>query len=492
MPSVSAVGKLLRDTAKYSDRLAEIENREVVEIPEDWAEFASGLNILSAGRVMKFTPYDYQVKLMEAIREYPNVNVVKTRQMGISELCLAVCLAVSAKNRAQKTALFMPSQPDASAMSARLREMLRNNPYGLAAMTENISELRLKSGGMTIIRNSSEHAARGIASLQLLILDEAAFNKKAEKIYNAISAATSLLGDDARRIILSTPDLAAGWYYDRVSSGIASFGLICEQVASGELFSEELPGWYLLPASDGKSATAFVHWRAHPKYSAIDREYPGGYLQYRKDVDKIPDWATIFREYNLSFTSSANAAFNLTQIMLAGTGKILTKEAAVNRFEHVDYFIGVDPVGQGEDYCVLTVVEKVRKTNHHRVVAIYRKQGKDGTIDGKIRDCIDLIKVWKPKQVVVESVGVGASWGERIRKEIRHQNIHLIEHATSQGSKAMMVGELDLLLNSGQITLPARHPLLDELAVFARFGRSFSAPTGKHDDMVMSLLLALL
>ena len=343
MPTKQKLDRLL---TLVDGALERVESRDVLTIPENWNAFVSACSIRSGDSIKPFKPYLYQEKLDEICAKFSTIFVVKSRQLGLTQYFASSSLHKAAKSSAHTSVIFMPSQPDATALSERVSEMSQNSPWNLRFTTANIGVRQLRDGGKILFRNSGKLGGRGLDSVSSVILDEAAFWESG-KIYGACSASTALVGDRAQRIVLSTPDIQGGFFYDRLVELINDPQSTCDRVASGELYSDGLPGWYWY-SPDGVSCFVAVHWLCHPVYAEINTSYDGGYLKYRKDLDRT-DWTTIRREYGLSFTSALSAAFSDELITRQSTGSELPPASGIEPY--IDYIAGLDPASVGNDSC---------------------------------------------------------------------------------------------------------------------------------------------
>lgn len=62
---------------------------------------------------------------------------------------------------------------------------------------------------------------------------------------------------------------------------------------------------------------------------------------------------------------------------------------------------------------------------------------------------------------------------------------------TTGESQLAMIDRLLLALEKEKVIFPRNLPIYEELLMFRRDGKKLSAPSGKHDDCVMTLAFAL-
>lgn len=445
--------------------------QNLLNAPENWEDFAKLCQIRSGNQMVKFQPFDYQVKLIELMKRHQVVVVAKSRQLGITQCVLSRYLHKSIQNPACQAMSFMKSQEDASALSRRTRTMLESVPKYAKAESDSLGLLKINGGGSVYFKNSGKEGSRSYDSISDMMFDEAAFSPNIESIYSASSASGAMLGDSMCKLIISTPSAKIGWYWDMLAShneGV-DVELVCEQVASGEL-----PPFYYWIDSQG-TVKVIIHWKAHPIYS--QRE---DYLEYRQKKDGT-SWEVIKREYDLCFVDSDVAVFSAELVRNGAVGQ-WNKELDSN----ADYYIGVDTSNLGDDFTVATVLKKVGDV--YSICELYRKKKMSSEYD--IFQISELIQKYKPSNVGVEVTGgTGQIYLEQLQKSNKEFKFEAIR--TTENSKQAMIDRLILGLEKSIIEYPNTYPGIEEMLVFRRQGNKLGAASGRHDDCVMSLAFAL-
>lgn len=160
--------------------------------------------------------------------------------------------------------------------------------------------------------------------------------------------------------------------------------------------------------------------------------------------------------------------------------------------------MGLD-LGKLQDPTCATVVD--RHTWHE--VALKRLKTVDWVTQKK--EIIELAKTYGKKdegneiEIMIESNGVGepihddlVAW--TLSKEAKPYSILIRPFTTTNASKAMIVSNLSMLFDQAHIRIIADPIALKELGVFtykkSSIGFIYGAPTGEHDDTVMSKGLA--
>ncbi|MEM6402617.1 MAG: terminase family protein [Cyanobacteria bacterium P01_D01_bin.116] len=444
-------------------------------IPENWEDFVSLTTIRSGGEMRKFEAYDYQKIMIRLANQYPNMIILKSRQMGITQGIVSKFLQDAIINPAASSIAFMRNGEDASAISRRTRQMLLSIPEYALSDNDNVGYLKIKNGGDIYFKNSGKEGSRSLDSATGMLFDEAAFVENIQQIYAASSPSSALSGDKIQKFIVSTPSAKSGWYWDKINenNGDIDIEQLAVDVSEGKVY-KELPGvyWFIDKANCCK---LILHWLAHPLYSQFDN-----YLAYRLEQDGT-DEETVQREYNLRFIDSAVAVFSSDLVRKNAVGE---KENYYD--ENADYYLGLDTATTGNDYTVLSVIKL--KDNIYSLVNIYRKRQQ--TSEYHIYQICEVIAKFKPKKVAIEVTGgVGQVYLEQLTREF--PNIRIEAVRTTGDSKPSMISNMVLALEKEQLIYPSNSVLIDEMLSFRRDGKKLEAAPGKHDDCVMSVAFTL-
>jgi hypothetical protein len=484
---MSSLASLRRRADRLQAQLVELQARKQfyagtankTSLPgaDNWPAFAAQTYIRTSGTIMPFVPYKYEVDLIRTIHNSKNTIVLKSRQMGASESVASYLSCRAATEPGFAAIIISKTQNDSSDLGRRVRYML-NSIAGQNFRYDSDSNtvVSIKGGGTLYFLPGSPRAARGIPSGSVLWIDEAAFVDGAEEIYRAATPALSMLGDQAKTIITSTPDTEAGWFgglwhhgtpsdwYDNVAAAVAN-------PPEGERLIEEL-NHRLLTIQDDWARVA-VHWTQHPVYNAD------------------PDWATKTREKRRltqkAFDAEFNLSFGSTDTQLYPTA--LVKRAARGAFEECGrmrrtYVMGIDPNGGGNDYFVALVLDITEKP--YTVVQMYRENGR--STEYSLRHVKQLIEDFLPQRITVEKQAMGSVVAEALQAVVPEYVIETF--STSRPSKNVATDRVLYLLEHDHLIFP-EGVIGDELRAFQVLegGKREAAP-GRHDDTVMALSFA--
>lgn len=448
-------------------------------VPKNWENFVQLCTIRSGGKMVQFVPYDFQKILIRLRQEYPNIVLIKSRQVGCTQAIASDDLRDACVNPASSSVFFMRNSDDVGSLSRRIKQMLHGLKEYVLPANDSVGYLKIKGLGDIYIKNSSREGIRSLDSITSQTYDESAFIENIESIYGASNAASALVGDSVKKMIISTPSAKMGWYWNQLSqNNNDDIEEVCKQVAEGRLY-KDIPGFYYFVDNAGVLKIV-LHWRCHPVYRRIDQEFPGGYLAYRMQQDNCEE-EILLREYDLRFIDSSVAVFTSELVRASAIG-----EWESERDEKAEYYIGVDTSTLGSDYCVAIVLKKL--DYKYSVVAMYRKRQQ--TSEYNLYQISKLIEQYKPEKVGIETTGgVGTIYLEKLSKEFSNYEFEAIK--TTGDSKPAMVSSLQLALEKNILFYPAKSVIKDELLSFRRIGNKLEASSGQHDDTVMGLCFAI-
>lgn len=466
--------KLKQLERKIKDKL-DLASLKLKPIPQEWESFTKLTTIRSGGSMKKFEIYPYQKILIELSRQYPNMIILKSRQLGVTQCLTSKFLHDAIINPAASSILFMRNGEDASAISRRAKQMLLSISQYAQAQNDNVGYLKIKNGGDLYFKNSGSEGSRSLDSATAFLFDEAAFVERIQQIY-AASSPSSALVSNSQKFIVSTPSAKSGWYWDRLNenNGELSIEEIAQDVASGKLYSE-IPGlyWFVDKANWCKLV---LHYSCHPVYSQIPN-----YLEYRLEQDGT-DEETVAREYDLRFIDSAVAVF---------TSELIRKNA-IGEYEEIfdkdaEYYAGLDTSTTGGDYCTLPILKY--KNGRYSLVYLYRKRQQ--TSEYHMYLISEILKIFKPRKIGIEITGgVGQVYLEQLTRQFPDLDFEAVR--TTGDSKPVMISTMVLALEKELLDYPANCPIVDEMLSFRRNGQKLEASPGKHDDTIMGLCFALI
>lgn len=439
---------------------ASLQNKTLV--PTDFFNFCQLLKIRSGDKIVSLSPYEYQVDLSNNIDRYKHTLVVKTRQLGITQIVIAKFLQAAILNPAFTGLFISINQAYTSKSASRCKEMIDSLGGLVELETDNKQHIKIKGGGQIYFRNSKADTARGLDSVSMLFYDEAAFIDNFERLHAATTPCLEYAGDRARFIYVTTPNGNDEWFYHKLTSDNEEDILSkIELIKNGENTERSL-------IDKNGFCKMMLHYRHHPVFGK-DLDY----LPKRQRELQISN-ALLQQEYNLGFADSQANIFPRELVNNANRPHTLPASG-------VRYYIGVDPAGSGNDYTFVTV--GAYDGQYLQVVEIYRDNNRSSNYN--IAKTNDLIDKYKPIKCGVETNG---GYGDKYMTELNNVKVEAIQ--TNDKSKQAMVDKILLFLEREHLVIN-QEILLQELKAFKRSGNKLTAPSGLHDDGVMSLAMLL-
>jgi hypothetical protein len=269
-----------------------------------------------------------------------------------------------------------------------------------------------------------------------------------------ISLLTTVTQTRGRGFVISTPK-GRGWFYDVYQKGVKY-----DEETGLYLFSEENPD----PNPEWFSVRMPTWTNPHVQLDSI--------REMKKNL--VED---VFRqEVGAQFLLDSAGVFRGITGCIKGDLQQPTKGC--------QYIMGVD-LGRLKDYTVLTVME--RSTRH--VVAFERFNG--SSWDSQYQNIVALARKYNAN-VYIDSTGIG----DPIVETLSNARIKLTPYKISgSAAKQQLVDKLRVNIEQQRITFPMIPMLKRELEnyeyeISTSGALKYSAPSGQHDDCVISLALA--
>ncbi|MHB8625593.1 MAG: terminase large subunit domain-containing protein [Aggregatilineales bacterium] len=295
----------------------------------------------------------------------------------------------------------------------------------------------LQGGGVIRVRSGDDPDSLRGASLDLAVLDEAAF---LHEIVWTAALRPALSDRRGRAMFLSTPKGVGNWFYR-----IYGYGL-----------DPNRPDWqsWQFPTS------------ANPRIAAEEIE------EARRDLPE-----RVFRaEYLAEFLTDGGSVFR--NVLANATAIAPSGPEAGHR-----YVFGID-WGRVDFSCAVALDATTRK-----MVAIDRFNGIGWALQrGRLAA---LASVWRPASIWAEENSIGGPNVEALQAE----GLPIYGFTTTVSSKDDLITALALALEQGKLAILPDPILLHELQAYTMTrlpsGRfRYSAPGGGHDDTVIALALA--
>lgn len=319
--------------------------------------------------------------------------------------------------------------------------------------------------------------------------------KQAKKVFDEMVEAfadTGLIQKNSQDLTItfgkSTLQFFSAERYDNIR-GFTFEYLVCDEFAfiDAEAWTEVLRATVLVngkkvllvstPKGKNHFYTAFQLEHSNPQYKSFKMTSYDNPLIDPKEIDDarltLPDH--IFRqEYLAEFIDDAGAVFrNINECIKSGsnTGKL---------------FAGID-LGRADDYTVLTIAD----SNDNEILCKRWRHMDWSTI---INEIVNELNLYKPK-TLIESNGAQDAIFEMIQKKITYGKSSVQPFVTTSKSKQTIIEDLIVAFEENKIGIIGHDFQKHELEVFTyEYNMKtrqirYSAPTGLHDDYVMSRAL---
>lgn len=472
---VAKYQKLRRDKEKR--RLAKLQqtqsdltyNYNPYHLPESFKEFARSCQIRSGLDFIPFELFDYQVDVSDLFDQCRGLAILKTRQVGASELMAAKMLHRSLLNPAYLGVAFSLGQQESSKLSDRVGMMpngVRDFKWAVDSKTARKSE----RGGELLFRPSTPNSARSLASVTDLFFDECGFPAEIEEMYGNATPAQSMVGAKAKRILATTipPEGMSCWFGRTFWRGLdIDLEEEIERVQDGRGRHDRGFSYWI----DNKGwARILLHWQSHPIYSAVPR-----YLENIRESEQITE-DQLQREHNLGLPKDGASLFNHEAILAAATG-----EWTAPQRKHF-YLATIDPNQGGNDDWDFQVWDI---TDHPlKLVAQWHESNR---LPSYCRaECLKFLdeydRIGKVVMLVVEKNNGGLSQAENFIEARPNLRVEVVN--TSATSKVVNTDRITLALGDGDVVYPPDWHGIPQLKKFSRVLRV--AIDGEKDDAVMS------
>lgn len=425
--------------------------------------------------LMQITPYNYQIDALGQYAEKGRLIMLTARQVGKTTLATIIILHTALFNKNKNIALLANLQATAIEILDRIKEAFENLPDFLKQGVKIWNKKTVKfENGCTIFANASKGSSIRGKSIFLLYIDECAFVEDWDA-FAASTLPTITSNKNAKIIYTSTPNGLNHFfeYCNLARSGKNGFGYI------------EVP-WYKVDGRD----------EAWKEKTLQDMNY---------------DLQRFSVEQECEFMGSSGTLIN------GATLKRLEAHVPIHEHDNLKiykpkygnhlYALIVDSSeGKGLDYSAFSVID-ISQIPYEQVATF-----KSNTITPQdYARIIDIVcKQYNNPFVLVElNAPAGTIVSEQLFWDYEYENLIFTENLGKKGKKVStgMGGKkvdrgiftsapvkatgctmLKLLVEQGQLIIWDKETI-DELRVFSKKGKSYEAEEGKHDDLVMGLVL---
>lgn len=405
---------------------------------------------------VKLPPLElWQKDVFEAYQVNPSAKwftILATRQVGKSILLEILLIAASIK---QPDSVSLAVSP-VVAQSRKLFTDICNFASDLIeSKNATILEITLINGSKILFRSAEQgDGVRGITVKKsgILVVDEAAFVPD-DFFYSICIPTTNVYKSDV--FIVSTPKFKQGFFYELYNKGLT--------------FNEKIVSFDWTNYDTSKyldEATLAIYRKELPKNSFLS-EYCGRFI----DGDGV-----VFNNFK---SCIGNPEHNLNQELVIG----------------IDWACGV-----GGDSTVITSTQVINKIIYVQDIIAFNNLNANQTIQRIIETINNKIdNGFTDIRIIAEQNSIGNVYYQLLNEEIdkleqQHSNIQINcnKFLTTNSSKADVIKKIENCFEKNLIIIPDNNELIKQLSAYeAKVSNTgivtYNAPSGLHDDYIMSL-----
>jgi hypothetical protein len=418
--------------------------------------------------------YEYQKDMVKSFKDNRYTIVTTARQAGKSTTTCAFILWYIIFHADKTVALLANKGDTAREILGRVQLAYQHLPKWLqqGVVEWNKGSFVLENNSRVLAAATSASAIRGY-TINLLFIDEAAFIENWDEFFTSVYPTISS-GLDSKIILVSTPN------------GLNHFHATWANAQLGK------NGYHPI----------LVHWTSVPGRDEKWKQDTLAGMNF--DLEKFD------QEYNCEFLGSSGsliAGWKLKE--LVAQAPILQKDGLTQFFKPEEgriYMMVCDVSrGKGLDYSAFQLVDVTKMP--YQQAAVYRN---NNITPVDYADVIHRVaKAYNNASVLVEVNDIGEQVSHSLHYDFGYEHILFTENAGRSGKritagfggtnvdkgirttkivKSVGCSILKLLVEQNQLIVNEVNTI-SELGTFSKKGNSYEAEPGKHDDLVMCLVL---
>ena len=426
--------------------------------------------------LVNFKLYPYQKDMVQSFKDNRYSIVTTARQAGKSTTTCAFILWYIIFHPEKTVALLANKGDTAREILGRIQLAYQHLPKWLqqGVLEWNKGSFVLENNSRVIAAATSASAIRGY-SINLLFIDEAAFIDNWDEFFTSVYPTISS-GSESKIILVSTPN------------GLNHFHATWANAEKGTNgYNPLLVNWQSVPGRDEKWKTDTI-------------------AGMNFDIEKFD------QEYNCQFLGSSGTLISGWKLKeLVSQAPMVERDGLIQYFqpqkEHVYMMVCDVSRGKGLDYSAFQLIDVTKMP--YVQTCVYRNNAVAPV------DYADIIhrtaKAYNNASVLIEVNDIGEQVAHTLQYDFAYENVLFTENAGRSGKritsgfasggtkvdkgirttkivKSVGCSILKLLVEQNQFVVNDFHTI-NELSTFSKKGTSYEAEPGKHDDLVMCLVL---
>jgi hypothetical protein len=432
--------------------------------------------------LVPFKLYPFQEKILKNLHNPRNrFNILrKFRQAGATTLGSAYCLWMAVFKPHQSIVILSKGDAESTEVLDRIKLMYDELPDFLkpGIVESNKHTLKLRTNSVIKSRPSGKQSGRSLAG-SFLMIDEAAFIENIDTIWAAVYPIISTGG---RAYVLSTVNGVGNWYHNV----------------------------YLGAVAGSNSFNAIdITWQDHPEYHRQESGFEELYAEMEKRGLNVDIWEKTTRsnmplkqwlqEYECEFLGTGDTF--IEGYLLKRILENVDEEYGIkfnNRMRvwkdpdpSYDYVIGVDvSIGREGDYSAFQIMNSY---TGEQVAEFYSNKT---PINEFAQIINDEALLYNNAVVVIERNTIGNNLVDWLYNYHEYDNLWMDDkgnfgyQVTTKNREELLV-RLEEYIRNDRIKINSKRTVDELLTFIINDNGKIEADTGKHDDLIMSLGVAI-
>lgn len=433
------------------------------------------MKIINVDRgTINFKLYDYQKEMIKSFHDNRNTIVTTSRQAGKSVTVVAFMLWYVIFQSEKTVALLANKGDTAREIMSRVQFAYQYIPKWLqqGVVAWNKGSLELENHSRIIAAATSSSGIRGY-SINMLFIDEAAFIDNWDEFFTSVYPTISS-GKETKVLLVSTPN------------GLNHFYATWKNALEGRNgYSPILVNWREVPGRDEK-------WKEN---TLAGMNFDQEKFNQEMECEFLGSSGTLIAGWKLK-----ELVHQTPLADRAGSTQYFQPQK-----DHVYVIIADVSRGKGLDYSAFQLIDVTSMP--YQQTFVYRNNAVTPTDYAEIIHGV--AKLYNNATVLVEINDIGEQVSHALHYDHGYEHVLFTENAGRSGKritagfgggnidkgirttkivKATGCSMLKLLIEQNQLVINDFHTI-EELATFSKKGTSYEAEPGKHDDLVMCLVL---